>query len=178
MWHAQQFFSFSLAIKSSFLIYFRSVGTFARALDCSSSVKQPSLHMSAAAASRDITLVSFGWLITLVCSLVLIHKPSLILMLYSYVIFRHFCITEALLGGVVVFPIWISNLHITIYKGLNVAVGSFSSDNNVNLTMFNINLFSFCCQIDGNALKNKVSTKLAVSLLFLLAALTRENQFM
>ena len=37
---------------------FRSVGTFARALDCSSSVKQPSLHMSAAAASRDITLVS------------------------------------------------------------------------------------------------------------------------
>ena len=35
----------------------RSVGTFARALDCSSSVKQPSLHMSAAAASRDITQV-------------------------------------------------------------------------------------------------------------------------
>ncbi len=35
----------------------RSVGTFARALDCSSSVKQPSLHMSAAAASRDITLL-------------------------------------------------------------------------------------------------------------------------
>jgi hypothetical protein len=33
------------------------VGTFARALDCSSSIKQPSLHMSAAAASRDITLV-------------------------------------------------------------------------------------------------------------------------
>ena len=28
-----------------FLIVFRSVGTFARALDCSSSVKQPSLHM-------------------------------------------------------------------------------------------------------------------------------------
>ncbi len=39
-----------------FLIIARSVGTFARALDCSSSVKQPSLHMSAAAASRDITL--------------------------------------------------------------------------------------------------------------------------
>ena len=35
-----------------FLIVSRSVGTFARALDCSSSVKQPSLHMSAAAASR------------------------------------------------------------------------------------------------------------------------------
>lgn len=35
------------------------MGTFARALDCSSSVKQPSLHMSAAAASRDITLVSY-----------------------------------------------------------------------------------------------------------------------
>ena len=33
-----------------FLIIARSVGTFARALDCSSSVKQPSLHMSAAAA--------------------------------------------------------------------------------------------------------------------------------
>jgi len=39
-----------------FMIVARSVGTFARALDCSSSVKQPSLHMSAAAASRDITL--------------------------------------------------------------------------------------------------------------------------
>lgn len=40
-----------------FLVVSRSLGTFARALDCSSSVKQPSLHMSAAAASRDITLV-------------------------------------------------------------------------------------------------------------------------
>jgi metastasis-associated protein MTA len=40
-----------------FLVVSRSVGTFARALDCSSSIKQPSLHMSAAAASRDITLV-------------------------------------------------------------------------------------------------------------------------
>ncbi|XP_037805627.1 metastasis-associated protein MTA3 isoform X2 [Lucilia sericata] len=39
-----------------FLVVSRSIGTFARALDCSSSVKQPSLHMSAAAASRDITL--------------------------------------------------------------------------------------------------------------------------
>lgn len=39
-------------------IFFRSVGTFARALDCTSTVRQPSLHMSAAAASRDITLVS------------------------------------------------------------------------------------------------------------------------
>ncbi|XP_078419172.1 metastasis-associated protein MTA1 isoform X3 [Cetorhinus maximus] len=38
-----------------FLVVARSVGTFARALDCSSSVRQPSLHMSAAAASRDIT---------------------------------------------------------------------------------------------------------------------------
>lgn len=42
-----------------FLVVSRSVGTFARALDCSSSVKQPSLHMSAAAASRDITLVRY-----------------------------------------------------------------------------------------------------------------------
>lgn len=41
-----------------FLVVSRSIGTFSRALDCSSSVKQPSLHMSAAAASRDITLVS------------------------------------------------------------------------------------------------------------------------
>lgn len=40
-------------------LFFRAVGTFARALDCSSSVRQPSLHMSAAAASRDITLVSW-----------------------------------------------------------------------------------------------------------------------
>lgn len=39
-------------------MFFRSVGTFARALDCTSTVRQPSLHMSAAAASRDITLVS------------------------------------------------------------------------------------------------------------------------
>lgn len=43
-----------------FLVVSRSIGTFARALDCSSSVKQPSLHMSAAAASRDITLVSIS----------------------------------------------------------------------------------------------------------------------
>lgn len=40
-----------------FILISRSVGTFARALDCSSSVKQPSLHMSAAAASRDITVL-------------------------------------------------------------------------------------------------------------------------
>ncbi|KAJ8308083.1 hypothetical protein KUTeg_012957 [Tegillarca granosa] len=40
-----------------FLIISRSVGTFARALDCTSTVRQPSLHMSAAAASRDITLL-------------------------------------------------------------------------------------------------------------------------
>uniref|UniRef100_A0A4W3IV36 Metastasis associated 1 n=1 Tax=Callorhinchus milii TaxID=7868 RepID=A0A4W3IV36_CALMI len=39
-----------------FLVLARSVGTFARALDCSSSIRQPSLHMSAAAASRDVTL--------------------------------------------------------------------------------------------------------------------------
>uniref|UniRef100_A0A669D6N2 Metastasis associated 1 family, member 2 n=1 Tax=Oreochromis niloticus TaxID=8128 RepID=A0A669D6N2_ORENI len=39
-----------------FLVVARAVGTFARALDCSSSIRQPSLHMSAAAASRDITL--------------------------------------------------------------------------------------------------------------------------
>lgn len=44
-----------------FLVVSRSLGTFARALDCTSSVKQPSLHMSAAAASRDITLVSVNF---------------------------------------------------------------------------------------------------------------------
>jgi len=43
-----------------FMVIARSVGTFARALDCTSTVRQPSLHMSAAAASRDITLVSWG----------------------------------------------------------------------------------------------------------------------
>lgn len=36
-----------------FLIIARSVGTLARSLECSSSLKQPSLHMSAAAASRQ-----------------------------------------------------------------------------------------------------------------------------
>ncbi|XP_053205547.1 metastasis-associated protein MTA1-like [Panonychus citri] len=39
-----------------YLIIAKSVGTFARVLDYSSSVKQPSIHMTAAAASRDITL--------------------------------------------------------------------------------------------------------------------------
>jgi len=39
-----------------FLFLARSVGTFARAVDEASTLKQPSLHMSAAAASRDITL--------------------------------------------------------------------------------------------------------------------------
>ena len=46
---------------SSSCVSHSSVGTFARALDCSSSVRQPSLHMSAAAASRDITLVRYTW---------------------------------------------------------------------------------------------------------------------
>ena len=41
-----------------FLILAKSVGTFARALDCNNAFKQPSLPLSAAAASRDITLVS------------------------------------------------------------------------------------------------------------------------
>jgi len=39
-----------------FLIVARSVGTFARALDSNGSVRQPGLHVSAASASRDITL--------------------------------------------------------------------------------------------------------------------------
>ena len=36
----------------------RSIGTFARALDCPTALKHPSLHMSAASASRDATLVN------------------------------------------------------------------------------------------------------------------------
>lgn len=40
-----------------FLVLARSVGTFARALDSGSSSKEASLHLSAAAASRDITLL-------------------------------------------------------------------------------------------------------------------------
>ncbi|XP_065061183.1 metastasis-associated protein MTA3-like isoform X3 [Rhopilema esculentum] len=40
----------------NFLVLARSIGTFARALDCGSAVREPSLHLSAAAASRDITL--------------------------------------------------------------------------------------------------------------------------
>lgn len=43
-----------------YLIIARSVGTFARALDCSSSVKQPSLHMSAAAASRLVFQILYS----------------------------------------------------------------------------------------------------------------------
>lgn len=39
-----------------FLIIAKSIGTFARALDCNNAFKQPSLPLSAAAASRDITL--------------------------------------------------------------------------------------------------------------------------
>ncbi|RMZ95709.1 metastasis-associated MTA3 isoform X2 [Brachionus plicatilis] len=39
-----------------FIIIAKSVGTFARALDCNNSFKQPSLQLSAASASRDITL--------------------------------------------------------------------------------------------------------------------------
>ncbi|CAF0703568.1 unnamed protein product [Brachionus calyciflorus] len=39
-----------------FLIIAKSVGTFARALDCNNAFKQPSLQLSAASASRDITL--------------------------------------------------------------------------------------------------------------------------
>ena len=45
-------------INKGFSLYLsRSIGTFARALDCGSAVREPSLHLSAAAASRDITLV-------------------------------------------------------------------------------------------------------------------------
>ncbi|KAI6240974.1 BMA-LIN-40, isoform a [Aphelenchoides fujianensis] len=39
-----------------FLIIARAVGTFSRALDTSSTMKLPSLHMTAAAASRDVAL--------------------------------------------------------------------------------------------------------------------------
>lgn len=42
---------------NKFLTIAKSVGTFARALDCSTSIKQPSLHLTAASASRDVTLL-------------------------------------------------------------------------------------------------------------------------
>lgn len=42
---------------NKFMTIAKSVGTFARALDCSSSIKQPSLHLTAASASRDVTLL-------------------------------------------------------------------------------------------------------------------------
>lgn len=50
-----------------FLVIARSIGTFARALDTSSSSKESSLHLSAAAASRDITLFQ---------ALTLLHKSN------------------------------------------------------------------------------------------------------
>ncbi|XP_055330060.1 metastasis-associated protein MTA3-like [Paramacrobiotus metropolitanus] len=40
----------------NFVIIMRSVGTFGRALDWNTSVKQPGLHLTAASASRDITI--------------------------------------------------------------------------------------------------------------------------
>uniref|UniRef100_A0AC35U1K0 Metastasis-associated protein MTA3 n=1 Tax=Rhabditophanes sp. KR3021 TaxID=114890 RepID=A0AC35U1K0_9BILA len=40
-----------------FLIISKAVGTFARALDATSSAKIPSVHMTAASASRDVTLL-------------------------------------------------------------------------------------------------------------------------
>lgn len=40
-----------------FLIVARAVGTFSRALDSSSTMKIPSLHMTTAAASRDVTIL-------------------------------------------------------------------------------------------------------------------------
>ena len=42
-----------------FLTIAKSVGTYARALDCGNAFKQPSLALSAASASRDITLVIY-----------------------------------------------------------------------------------------------------------------------
>ena len=41
-----------------YLVLAKSVGTYARALDCNNACKQPSLPLSAACASRDITAVS------------------------------------------------------------------------------------------------------------------------
>lgn len=75
-----------------FLVVSRSVGTFARALDCSSSVKQPSLHMSAAAASRDITLVRIMFKLYIV-SLYRIHLNGFgyIWIFISNVIFLFVC---------------------------------------------------------------------------------------
>lgn len=70
-----------------FLVVSRSVGTFARALDCSSSVKQPSLHMSAAAASRDITLVS--WHFTYIWNVIVIWMQSKFIALFRIIFQFH-----------------------------------------------------------------------------------------
>ena len=53
------------------MVIARSVGTFARALDCTSTVRQPSLHMSAAAASR---VASNPWYCSTLVSLGLQHS--------------------------------------------------------------------------------------------------------
>lgn len=50
-------FYLKLTQSKSYFLFNRSIGTFARALDTSSASKESSLHLSAAAASRDITLV-------------------------------------------------------------------------------------------------------------------------
>ena len=42
----------------NFLMIMRSVGTMGRALDGNSNTKQPGLHVTAAAASRDVTIAS------------------------------------------------------------------------------------------------------------------------
>lgn len=67
----------SVCLLSLLFLCCSAVGTFARALDCSSSVRQPSLHMSAAAASRDITLV--GGCLNFLQRLYLWIQPCLLL---------------------------------------------------------------------------------------------------
>ncbi len=58
----------------------RSIGTFARALDCPTALKHPSLHMSAASASRDATLVRL-----ISCFLSLIY-----FLIFSFLLWIHY----------------------------------------------------------------------------------------
>ena len=88
--HLILWFSIGNFCNFSNINFFRSVGTFARALDCSSSVKQPSLHMSAAAASRDITLVCILTKLAKVLNLIILFYTIYIRILWIGVIGKTF----------------------------------------------------------------------------------------
>lgn len=92
-----------------FLVLARSVGTFGRALDSSSTVRQPSLHMSAAAASRDITLVSRTHRDASAAS-TLVSSPM------SYVLFSVLCLLLAgLLSSVIPYVCYSWSYYFTVH---------------------------------------------------------------